>query len=231
MNKNLPKVLFFGRENCKSSSTILKKLNDKKFQVTYFESKKRGERLKNDILDWNGEFILCFRSFIKLPISLIKKAKIAAINFHPAPPEYPGSGCINFALYDNAKTYGVTAHLMNEQIDNGIILDVKKFPINLNDNVQSLLERTHKELLEMCLNFIEGISLNPEKFLNEKKLYSKDYKWNGEARKINDLEKLKKISLPISRDDLEKIIRATYINNYPPYIELYGYKFYLHIKK
>lgn len=231
MNRKLPKVLFFGRENCEFSSTVLKKLQDKKFHVTYFESKKRGERLKNDILDWNGEFILCFRSFIKLPLSLIKKAKIAAINFHPAPPDYPGSGCINFALYDNAKTYGVTAHLMNEKIDNGIILDVKKFPINLNDNVQSLLEKTHKELLKMCLKFIEGISSNPVKFLDEKKYSSKNYKWNGNARKMNDLDQLKKISTSISKNDLEKIIRATYINNYPPYIELYGYKFYLHKTK
>ena len=37
--------------------------------------------------------------------NLLKKAKKSAVNFHPASPDYPGIGCNNFALYDNAYLY------------------------------------------------------------------------------------------------------------------------------
>ena len=51
--------------------------------------------------------------------NLINNCKIAAINFHPGPPEYRGIGCLNFALYNNEKFYGCTSHIMNEKIDDG----------------------------------------------------------------------------------------------------------------
>ena len=38
-------------------------------------------------------------------------------------PKYPGSGCINWALYDNAEDFGVTAHLMTK-VDDGPIIKV-----------------------------------------------------------------------------------------------------------
>ena len=75
------------------------------FDVTYVQSKHRGERLPEDIQCWDGDYIVCFRSLFILPDSLLKKARIAAINFHTAPPEYPGSGCINFALYDEVDVF------------------------------------------------------------------------------------------------------------------------------
>ena len=48
-----------------------------------------------------------------------------AINFHPGPPEYRGVGCVNYAFFDNVKSYGCTAHRINQKIDNGPIIDVK----------------------------------------------------------------------------------------------------------
>ena len=55
-----------------------------------------------------------------------------AINFHPGPPNYRGIGCLNFALLSNEKYYGVTAHIINEKIDNGKILSFKKFRLKKN---------------------------------------------------------------------------------------------------
>ena len=52
-----------------------------------------------------------------------------AINFHPAPPEYPGVGSATLALYDKRTEHGVTAHLMTPKYDDGIILRVRRFPI------------------------------------------------------------------------------------------------------
>ena len=118
-----------------------------------------------------------------LPKYLIDKAKIAAINFHPGPPEYPGSGCVNFALYDGVDYYGVTAHLMNERIDNGRIIKVLRFPILMEDDVQSLLSRSHQYLLTLFFDVISGIRKESD-FVNKCISNSKNELWNGKARKV-----------------------------------------------
>ena len=86
-----PSVLFFGRSKCEASEEVLSHLLRCGFNVTYVKSKHRGEQLPEDIGWWDGDYILCFRSLFFLPKGLLEKARVAAINFHPAPPEYPGS--------------------------------------------------------------------------------------------------------------------------------------------
>ena len=66
---------------------------------------------------------------IKVPAKLIKNANKIAINFHPGPPEYPGIGCTNYAIYNEDKNYGVTCHIMTDKIDDGLILSVNRFKI------------------------------------------------------------------------------------------------------
>tara|TARA_B100000686_G_C16559659_1_gene847070 strand:- start:24 stop:740 length:717 start_codon:yes stop_codon:yes gene_type:complete len=222
-------VLFFGRNKCKASEKILSHLKQCGFEVTHVKSKYRGEKLPEDIGWWNGDFILCFRSLFFLPKFLLEKAKVAAINFHPAPPEYPGSGCINFALYDESDTYGVTAHIMNEKIDNGKILEVRRFPVHKNNNLPSLLERTHNELLNLCLDFISNLAEKGTSFIENKLQQSENIFWNGEARKMEELERLQIVNTNVEKSELEKIIRATYIKDCPPKIILHGYEFLLNL--
>ncbi len=222
-----PKVLFFGRKDCIKSKKIAKKLESFNFNVTYFKSEKRKESLPNYVLNWKGDYIICFRSLSILPKKLLKKAYIAAINFHPAPPEYPGSGCINFALYDEVTKYGVTAHIMNSKVDNGDILEVKRFKINMNNNLQEVLSKTHDELFKLCYSFIRALSLKGKKHIIEKKQLFKNEKWRGSAKKIKELDRLQSIDVKASKKEIKKIIRATYTEKYPPKIKLHGYKFYL----
>ena len=157
---------------------------------------------------------------------MLKKAFIAAVNFHPGPPEYPGSGCINFALYDEVNEYGVTAHIMNSKVDNGDILEVKRFKINMNTNLQEALSKTHDELYKLCYNFIRSLSLKGEELIIEKKKLFKNEKWRGSAKKIKDLDNLQSIDAMISKKEIKRIIRATYTEKHPPKIELHGYKFF-----
>jgi len=225
------RILFFGRAKCDASETLLKKLKAYGYDVTYVRSERRGEKLPKSVLSWEGEYILCFRSLFILRKALIDKAKIAAINFHPGPPEYPGSGCVNFALYNNAKNYGVTAHVINEKVDNGEILEVRRFPISSFDDLPSVLARTHSELSNLCSDFISKIFSNGESFIEEKKSASKHEKWSGDAKLMKELELLQTVSPDVSEEELKRIIRATYIEGYPPRIELHGFKFYLKLDK
>jgi hypothetical protein len=100
------RILFLGREKCTATEDVLNNLVRYGFDVTFIKSRKRGEKPPEDICWSEGEYILFFRSLFVPPKRLIDKASIAAINFHPAPPEYPGSGCINFTLYDELKNMG-----------------------------------------------------------------------------------------------------------------------------
>ena len=223
------RVLFFGRAKCPATEELLIKFVRYGFDVTFVKSYKRGEKLPEDIYWWEGEYIVCFRSLFVLPKRLIDKASIAAINFHPAPPEYPGSGCINFALYDEVREYGVSAHVMNELVDNGKILEVRRFPVTPYDNLPTVLSRTHSELFNLCSDFISGLYSDGENFLREKLTASETEVWRGNARLLKELDALQKIDVNISEKELKRIIRATYIDGYPPEIELHGFKFRLEI--
>lgn len=224
------RVLFFGRNKCDYSQALLSKLKIYGFDVTYIKSKGRGENLPEDIMWWEGEYIICFRSLFILPNTLIKKAKVAAINFHPAPPEYPGSGCVNFALYDGVDEYGVTAHIMNEKVDNGEIIEVRRFPVNKLDNLRTVLSRTQSDLFHLCSDFINSLAVKGKTAIQEKKNLSKNEHWKGNARLMSELEALQNINPNVSKEELQKIIRATYIEGFPPKIEIHGYSFYLNLE-
>ena len=147
------RILFFGRENCKHTTNALNHLKNFDNKLTIILSKSRDDEIPNLINKWEGEYILCFRSYLILSQNIINKAKIAAINFHPGPPEHPGTGCINFALYNNDKYYGCTVHLMETTVDSGEILDICTFPILPDDNVMTLLNRTHENLYKLFCTF------------------------------------------------------------------------------
>ncbi|PTM99059.1 phosphoribosylglycinamide formyltransferase-1 [Rhodovulum imhoffii] len=230
-NSRKTSILFFGRKKCRGSREILDRLESLGFDVTCILSGHRFEKMDEDVTWWEGDYIISFRSLFILPDSLLKRARIAAINFHPAPPEYPGSGCVNFALYDDVGEYGVTAHIMNRLVDNGTILEVRRFPVNRTDKLPSVLERSHSELLGLCLDFVIGIKTKGEAFIKERQQHASGERWSGKARRIRDLDALQKIDTGMEKDELERIIRATNIPGYPPYIDLHGYRFVLDDEK
>jgi len=220
-------VLFFGRANCESSSKALNHLSRLGFKVTSIFSKGHGDSLPEDIGWWSGDYIFCFRSMFILPKHLINKAKIAAINFHPGSPEYPGSGCLNYALYENSKLYGVTSHLMTEKVDDGNIVDCRRFPIHETDTVNSLLQRTHVKLLDLFFDVISGIDIYGKTYIDESIKNSKNEKWSGIKRKIKNLDDLSIVDKNVTENELINLIRSTYTENFPPKVIMYGYEFIL----
>ena len=126
-SQTIERVIFFGRMNDSYSEKCLHHLRTIGFDVKPVWSKERGEKLPNEVMSYSCEYIICFRSYFIVPESILNSAKKACINFHPGPPEYPGSGGINFSLYNGDSKFGVTAHLMDEKVDNGSILDIHYF--------------------------------------------------------------------------------------------------------
>lgn len=82
-----------------------------------------------------------------VPAALLGRCGAGAVNFHPAPPDYPGSAANHLALYEGAERFGVTAHGMVSRIDAGPILAVADFPIPPDIGHRTLDELTWPALL------------------------------------------------------------------------------------
>lgn len=219
------RVLFFGRLNCTFSQKALDYLHLLGCEVTVVMSENRRDRLSQEILTWTGEFIFSFRSHLILPEVLIRKASIAAVNFHPGPPEYPGSGCVNFALFDCAALYGVTAHIINRKVDSGKILDVVRFAIHESDTVGTLLDRTYNYLLGMFYAVVATLVMNELSSVHDFVSKGIDETWHGPARRMSELESLYEVPFDVSAHNLEKIVRATNTTSFKPFVLIHGHKF------
>jgi len=71
-------------------------------------------------------------------------------NFHPGIlPKYRGSGICSWAIINEEKHMGVTLHVIDEGIDTGDIIEVRKFPILEKDTASSLFTQVEKVIYEM----------------------------------------------------------------------------------
>jgi methionyl-tRNA formyltransferase len=225
INKPLGRVLYFGGQNCEGSLQVAEYLLDYADHIEIVYSANRNEPLPQKILEWEGDYIVCFRSYHILTKQILDKAKIAAINFHPGSPKYPGSGAASWALYNNDSMFGVTAHIINELIDNGAIIDVLEFPIDSEDNIEILSDRSKDMLYRLFLNVFDKIV--EDKTYLQTAIQTNTYKWQGKAKKIAAINNLQKIDMTVDKTELDRIIRATSIGKFTPYLELHGYKFRL----
>jgi len=219
-------VLFMGRNGCFYSKKIRKLLEKSSKKFYYFKSNKIGEKIHKKYLKLNYDYIFCFRSLCILKNNILKKVNKAAINFHPGPTEYRGTGGVNYALYENSKFYGCTAHLINQKVDDGKIIDVKKFNINKHNSISEVLTKTYEVMSCQAISIIKNIKKNPD-FVEKQILKNKDIKWSNKIRKLKDLNNFYQINKNIKKNDFLNKIRATDTPKFKPYIKLYGKKFIL----
>lgn len=224
MNK---RALYFARRDCQFSLLGRDHLKQLGFDLQEVWSSNRGERLPGIALNWQGEYIFCFRSYFILPRMMLDKATVASINFHPGPPHYRGTGCLNYALYNNETDYGVTCHVMTERVDAGPILQWKSFPIEAGDNVASLLAKTHRKLFELFTDVSTGIADRGADYIDELRIASAQHRWRGKAPRAQDLDKLQEVNVDISSEELARRLRAVHTDAYPLKLTLHGYQFRL----
>jgi len=211
------KILFLGKKNDLRCSRALNHLLGI-FPDVEFHLGDWGDQLPVDAFRWEGDIVISYLSRWIVPASILNAAKQAAINFHPAPPEYPGVGCFNFAIYDGVKEFGVTCHHMDKSVDTGRIIAVDRFPLLDSDCVATLLERTHDCLLKQFLQVID-IWAAGQKLPKSREI------WMRKPMTRKQLDELSIILPSMGKDEIERRIRATSYNQFQPYLELYGLKF------
>ncbi len=131
------------------------------FPGAHCVSWKHGEPFPQEVAEWEGKWILSFKSDLILPKSVIQSASEGAINFHPAPPEYRGLGGYMLAVHNRDEQYGVTCHYMIEEIDYGPIIHVHRF-LMARDTPHSLRQRAAAYSLVM-LNEIAAMIYKGER--------------------------------------------------------------------
>lgn len=179
-----------------------------------------GDPLPDAAKNWQGDYIISYLSRWVLPDSLLNKAKLAAINFHPASPDYPGIGCTNFALYEEAAEYGVTCHHMAARVDTGAIIAVKRFPLFASDSVASLLARTYDHQLVLFYEVMGEI-------LRDQPLPVSAEKWSREPFSRQTFNQLGRITPDMSQEEVAKRVRATSFGVWQPTVEVGGFVFEL----
>lgn len=218
------KVLFFSRENDELSSKCLNHLVGLGYKVDAIFSNKRKEKLSDDLRGTIYDYIICYRSYLIIPKFLLDKTKYYNINFHPASPNYPGSGGVNLALLNEDQEFGVTAHLMNEKVDSGDIIEYRSFKVNKIDNVQSLLDRTHNYLYCLFIELTTQLRQEGNEIIKSKIKQNK-IKWSKSLTKISDIDKLQVIEKDVTEIELEKRIRSCNHPNFPLEVHIHNHRF------
>lgn len=203
LNKNNElKILFIGKENDANS----KEAAD--YVVLHFKhstiiSGNRGDPFPEIAENWKGDLIISYLSQWIIPGSVLKNATVAAVNFHPGPPEYPGIGCTNFAVYNDEKFFGVTCHHMNSRVDTGKIIAVTRFPIFENDSVLSITLRCYASILEMFYQILNQVML-------AEPLPQSIEQWKRKPYLRKELNDLCRLTPGMSYEEIERRIRATH---------------------
>jgi len=204
-----------GKPYCKEAIAVTKKLTN---DVDVFRGN-RDDSFPPKVIDEKYDIIISYISPWIVPKSVLDKTIKWNINFHPGPPEYPGIGCFNFAIFDAAEQFGVTAHVMNPNVDSGMIVGTKRFKMKLDETVETLSMKTYESLYCLYKDFINYIATNDS-------LPKSNEIWKRKPFTRRELEDLSTINIGMSKQEIDRRIRATYYSGKPsPFLVLCGYKF------
>lgn len=180
-----------------------------------------GDYLDEELCWHRPQYIISFVSPWIIPQSLLNSAQKAAINFHPGSPDYPGTGCYNFALYEGADKYGVTVHHMERKVDTGSIIMVSYFAIPPYESVETLKLKSMNHLLFCFEKIVQCIAKGIP-------LPTSDETWRRKPFTRKEMYKLFEMDLlKHDKEEIEKRIRAA---EYPglegAFVTVSDYKFY-----
>lgn len=211
-------LLFVGKRNdphCEKAVAFVRR----HFREPQIHLALRGDPWSGQIDHWHGDYIISYLSPFVIPQSVLDRAGRAAINFHPGPPNYPGVGCTNFAIYNRDVEFGVTCHRMAARVDTGPIIAVRRFPLYPDDTVLSLTQRCYVSILELFHEIIAFV-------LDDKPLPRSDETWQRKPHRRHELDELCRITPDMPADEVARRVRAVTFPGAPgAFVEIHGHRF------
>jgi methionyl-tRNA formyltransferase len=144
-----------------------------------------------------------FWNLIREP--LLSLGSIGCLNFHPAPlPDYRGVGGYNVAILDGLERWGVSCHFVDEHLDTGDVVGVRRFDIDRDaETAFSLDVKSQDHMIELFRDVV-GRALDGAELPREPQ---------GEGRYVSRAE-FDELRTVRPGDDLSRKLRAFW---YPPW--------------
>jgi methionyl-tRNA formyltransferase len=146
--------------------------------------------------------LIAFVTPVVVPKHMIDQLGFGAYNFHPGPPHYPGWLPAYLAVYERARTFGATAHVMTERVDAGPIVDVELFNIPPTISAAALEQRAFAEAARLFWRLAHMLSQQ------SKPLSELPIRWTGRKSTKRLYAALCEIPPDIAPDDLQRRIAA-----------------------
>ena len=146
--------------------------------------------------------LISFLSDVIVPDYLLAALDGPAYNFHPGPPEFPGSHAAGFAVYDDAASFGVTLHEMAPRVDSGAIVEVRRFDVAPGSKFIHLEQRAFELLAEMFHAHAAHFAAD------DAPLPLSGEVWTGVTRTKAEAERLMRIESGLSEEEINRRYRA-----------------------
>jgi len=165
--------------------------------------------------------LIAFTTDVIVPQNVLDQLGYGAYNFHPGPPQYPGWAPAHFALYERAKEFGATLHVMVQRVDAGPIVGVELFVIPADISVADLEELAYAHLADLFWRSAKSLASCAEP------LPELPIRWNERRNSRRGFEAICDIPLSISKEDLERRIKVFGASDsaIAPTISLHGFQF------
>lgn len=193
----------------------------KKFDVCHVSGHPRNERrfpptVAEIVADGHVDILLNYLAPMIVPAPVLQGVRREAINFHPAPPAWPGVGSASYALYRGDETFGATAHRMTATVDGGEIVRVIRFPIYPEDTCASLFDRALVSTLTLFQDVCDELS----RFGS---IAAAVDRWERSAITRAEFERWMTLSVSDSPDEIARKTRALAHPRLPgPFFEIDG---------
>lgn len=167
--------------------------------------------------------LIAFATEVIVPAAVLDRLGYGAYNFHPGPPEYPGSAVASFALYEQAKVFGATAHLMRAKVDSGPIIGVELAHVPAGITLPHLEELAYTAAARLFWRLAEPLMVSHDP------LPDIGLKWGPRKTSRRTFAAMCEIPADITADDLARRL-AAFGSGYGgavPTVTLHGHRFAL----
>lgn len=152
--------------------------------------------------DLTGTRLISMLTDVIVPAGILSRLDGPAYNFHPGPPEYPGSNAAGFAVYEDAATFGVTLHEMAETVDSGAIVEVRRFDMPATKKFLNVEMLAFERLIEMFRDRAQHLACD------DAPLAHSGDQWIGPTRTRAEADRLSQIEPDLSEEEINRRYRA-----------------------
>jgi methionyl-tRNA formyltransferase len=199
------------------TKTVQSILEMRSFPYTMHSSINSLEKIEPN----DKNILLTYNTNIIIPGEILKNFRYR-FNIHAASTQFPGRDPHHWAIFDGAKQYGATLHVLEEKVDSGEIIDVRIFEVTDEDTPYSLLEKSDKLSLDLMIWLLDSIYAGKD--------FSKasaKFEWNGPKRKRQDF-----MNILDCTNDTEEMLNRKYRAFYHPtyknlFVQKGDFKFFI----